>query len=126
MRHRHLLALAAAAALLALAGRAAADCAAVFKAGAKFHIIEKKVGSSRPMTITVVKSEKGYVKLDVAVDKSKEKFSMPGHVEGDMAMFAGAQRPVVWTCTCNPEGAACHDSGPSSEGTAELKFTVGR
>ncbi len=126
MKHRHSLALAAAAALLAVAGPVAADCAAVFKAGAKFHIVEKKVGSSRPMTITVVKNEKGYVKLDVAADKTKEKFSMPGHVEGDTAMFAGAERPVVWTCTCTAEGATCHDSGPSSQGTAEIKLAVGR
>ena len=125
MKYPYSLALAAAAALLSVAGPAAADCSAVFKAGAKFHIVEKKVGSSRPMTITVGKNEKGYVKLDVAYDKSKEKFSMPGHVEGDTAMFAGAQRPVVWTCTCNPEGAICHDSGPGSEGTAEMKLTVG-
>jgi hypothetical protein len=124
MKHRHSLALAAAA-LLAVAGPAAADCSAVFKAGAKFHIVEKKVGSSKPMTITVVKNEKGYVKLDVAIDKTKEKFSMPGHVEGDTAMFAGAQRPVVWTCTCTAEGATCHDSGPASEGTGDIKLAVG-
>ena len=123
MKHRHSLALAAS--LLAFAGPGSADCSAVFKAGAKFHIIEKKVGSSRPMTITVVRNEKGYVKLDVAVDKTKEKFSMPGHVDGDMAMFAGAQRPVVWTCTCSAGGATCSDSGPASEGTAEIKIVAG-
>jgi hypothetical protein len=126
MRHRHSLALAAAAALLAFAGSAAADCSAVFKAGSKFHIVEKKVGSSRPMTITVVKNEKGYVKLDVAVDKTKEKFSMPGHVEGDTAMFAGAQRAVVWTCTCKDSGATCADSGPESGGTGEIRLVTGK
>ncbi|HTS03470.1 MAG TPA: hypothetical protein VMN04_13175 [Thermoanaerobaculia bacterium] len=125
MKHRLALALAAAAALLAAAGPAAAECSAVFKAGAKFHIVEKKVGSSRPLTITVVRDEKGYAKLDVSVDKTKEKFSMPGHVEGDTAMFAGSQRPVVWTCTCDPKGATCHDSGPTSEGTADLRLDVG-
>ena len=111
-----------AAALLAIARPAAADCAAVFKAGAKFHIVEKNVGSSRPLTITVLRDEKGYAKLDVTVDKSKERFSMPGHVEGDTAMFAGAQRPVVWTCTCDATGATCKDSGPSSEGTADMRI----
>lgn len=125
MKHRFTLALVSGVALVAAAGPAAAECAAVFKAGAKFHIVEKKVGSSRPLTITVVRDEKGYAKLDVVVDKTKEKFSMPGHVEGDTAMFAGSQRPVVWACTCDPKGATCQDSGPTSEGTAELRLDVG-
>ena len=126
MTHRHTRTLAAAAALLLAAGPAAAECSAVFKAGATFHIVEKKVGSSRPLSVKVVRDEKGYAKLDVSVDKTKKKFSMPGHVKGDTAMFAGSQRPVVWTCTCDAKGATCHDSGPSSEGTAELRFDVGK
>ena len=126
MKHRHSLALAAAAALLAVAGPVAADCAAVSRPARSSTSSRRRSGSSKPMTITVVKNEKGYVKLDVAADKTKEKFSMPGHVEGDTAMFAGAQRPVVWTCTCTAEGAICHDSGPGSEGTAEMMPPSGR
>ena len=126
MKKRHAPALVAAAVLLAITGPAAAECSAVFKAGVKFHIVEKKVGSSRPLTVTVLRDEKGYAKLDVAVDKTKEKYSMPGHVAGDTAMFAGSQRPVVWTCTCDAKGATCQDSGPASEGTADIRFEIGK
>jgi hypothetical protein len=126
MNHRHSLALAAVAVLLAAAGTASADCAAVFKPGSKFHIVQKKVGSSRPMTITVVKNEKGYVKLDVAADGTKENFLMPGSVSGDTAMFAGAERPVVWTCTCDAKGATCQDSGPGSEEHGDIRLDVGK
>jgi hypothetical protein len=124
MKHRRLLALASALALAA--GPAAADCSAVFKTGTKFHIVEKQVGGSRPITITVGKNEKGYVRLDVTIDQSKEKFSMPGHVDGDAAMFAGAQRPVVWTCSCKDNTATCADSGPDSTGTSDIKLVAGK
>lgn len=126
MKHRLSLAVAAAAALLAVAGPAAADCAAVFKTGAKFHIVQKKIGSSRPFTITVLKNEKGYVKLDVLDDQSKKTQKMPGSVSGDTAMFAGAERPVVWTCTCDAKGATCQDSGPASEGHGDIRFDVAK
>ncbi len=124
MKLRHSVALAAA--LLAVTGPAAADCAAVLKTGAKFHVVQKTVATSRPFTVTVVKNEKGYVKLDVAADETKEKFSMPGSVSGDTAMFAGAERPVVWTCTCDPKGATCKDSGPGSEEHGDIRLDVGK
>ena len=41
---------------------------------------------------------------------------MPGHVEGDTAMFAAAA-PRRLTHV-RRQGSDCHDSGPSSEGTA--------
>lgn len=126
MNRRQTLALVVAAAFCAATGPAAAECAAVFKAGAKFHIVQKTVATSRPMTVTVARDEKGYAKLDVSVDGTKEKFSMPGHVEGDTAMFAGVQRPVVWTCTCDPKGATCQDSGPAVEQHGDIRFDVGK
>ena len=46
MKHPRAFALAAAAALLAATGTAAADCAAVFKAGAKFYVDQKFLGSA--------------------------------------------------------------------------------
>jgi len=118
--------LALAAALVLAAGSAAADCAAVFKSGAKFHIVEKQVGGERPMTVTVTQNEKGYVKLDLSVDKTKQKFSMPGHVEGDTAFFAGAQRPLVWMCTCGGAAATCTASGPQATGSDQIKLELGK
>ncbi|HVO52533.1 MAG TPA: hypothetical protein VMV60_16185 [Thermoanaerobaculia bacterium] len=125
MNPRQTLALAAAA-LLAVTGPAAAECAAVLKAGAKFHIVQKGPGANKALTITVARDEKGYAKLDVSVDGTKEKYSMPGHVEGDTAMFAGSKRPVVWTCTCDAKGATCQDSGPSSEQHGDIRLEVGK
>lgn len=126
MNHRHALAAAAAAALLAASGTAAAECSAIFKAGAKFHVVQKTVATSRPFTVTVVKNEKGYVKLGVEDDGTKKKVMMPGSVSGDTAMFAGAERPVVWTCTCDAKGATCQDSGPGSEGHGDIRLDVGK
>jgi hypothetical protein len=126
MKHRHAFALAAAAALFAAAGTAAADCAAVFKAGAKFHVVQKTVATSRPLTVTVEKNEKGYVKLGVVSDDTKKKLMMPGSVSGDTALFAGAERPVVWTCTCDAKGTTCQDSGPGAEGHGDIRLEAGK
>ena len=123
MRHRESFVLAVA--LLAATGPAA-ECAAVFKVGAKFHIIEKKVGSSRPFTITVAKNENGYVKLTVYDPATKKTIHMPGSAKGDSAMFAAAERTVVWTCTCDPKGATCEDTGPAKEGTGEIRVDIGK
>jgi len=124
MKHRRSLALAAAAALLAATGPAAAECAAVFKPGTKFHIVEKKVGSDRPLTITVAKNENGYVKLDVYDSKMKKTVHMPGSVKGDTAMFAGAERTTVWICTCDAKGASCEDTGATAAETAQLRIDI--
>ena len=126
MNSRRSLALAAAASLLAATGPAAAECAAIFKAGTKFHIVEKKVGSDRPLTITVAKNENGYVKLDVYDSKMKKTIHMPGSVKGDTAMFAGAERTAVWVCTCDPKGASCEDTGATAADTAQLRINVAK
>ena len=66
------------------------------------------------------------MKLGLESDK-KEKYVMPGSVSGDTAMFAGAERPVVWTCTCDAKGATCQDSGPAgSEDHGDIRLDVGK